>query len=141
MFYRIELTPDDNNTFLVTFPDLPEVTSFGADEAQCLAMGAKAVNEALAARLASLADIPKPVDSDGLAVPVDPLLTAKIQLLWAMQAAGKSRADLMRDMGVHRPQVDRLFNPHHASRLDQLEAAFRALGKHMEITVKPLAAA
>lgn len=141
MFYRIELTPDDNDTFLVTSPDLPEVTTFGADEAESVAMGTQAVNEALAARLSAFSDIPAPSNAGDLAVPVDPLLEAKVQLLWAMQAAGKSRADLMRDLGAHRPQIDRLFDPRHASKLDQLEAAFRALGKHMEITVKPLAIA
>jgi hypothetical protein len=35
--YPIELTPDDNGTLLVTCPDLPEVTSFGVDEADAIA--------------------------------------------------------------------------------------------------------
>ena len=34
--YRIKLAPDDNGTVLVTCPALPEVTTFGADEADAL---------------------------------------------------------------------------------------------------------
>ena len=31
--YPVKLTPDDNGTILVTAPDLPEVSTFGADKA------------------------------------------------------------------------------------------------------------
>lgn len=141
MFYRIELTPDDNGTFLVTSPDLPEVVTFGDSEAEARECGMNAVAEAVSARLAAFGDIPAPSNADGLTVPVEPLLAAKVELLWALQASGKTRADLMRDLKAHRPQVDRLFDPNHASKLDQMEAAFRALGKHMEITVTPMVAA
>jgi len=33
------------------------------------------------------------------------------------------------------PQVDRLFDLHHAPRLDQIEAAARVLGRHLEVRV------
>ncbi len=41
--YPIKLTPDDNGTFLVTCPALPEVTTFGEDEADAVlrAQGAR----------------------------------------------------------------------------------------------------
>lgn len=29
MRYPVRLTPDDNNTVLITFPDVPEAISFG----------------------------------------------------------------------------------------------------------------
>jgi antitoxin HicB len=34
--YRIKLAPDDNGTVLVTCPALPEVATFGEDEADAL---------------------------------------------------------------------------------------------------------
>jgi antitoxin HicB len=52
MRYRIELEPDDNGTFVVTCPALPEVTTFGEDEVDCLEHARDAIEEALAARLA-----------------------------------------------------------------------------------------
>jgi antitoxin HicB len=33
------------------------------------------------------------------------------------------------------PQVDRLFDLRHASRLDQIEAAARALGRQLEVRI------
>ena len=40
--YRVKLTPDDNDTFLVTSPDFPEVITFGEtrEEALHYAVGA-----------------------------------------------------------------------------------------------------
>ena len=51
--YRLELTPDDDGTFLVTCPALPEVTSFGATRDEAMAYGRLAVEEAIAARMAN----------------------------------------------------------------------------------------
>jgi antitoxin HicB len=56
--YPIVARPDDNGTYLVTSPAFPEVTTFGADEAECVARGAAAIEEAIAARMAAGADIP-----------------------------------------------------------------------------------
>src|SRR3970040_1474712 len=44
------------------------------------------------------------------------------------------KAELSRRLNWHLPQVDRLLDVHHGSQLQQLEAAFRALGKQMTIT-------
>ncbi len=38
-------------------------------------------------------------------------------------------------MNCHLPQVDRLLDLMHSSRLDQLEAAFRVLGKRLALEV------
>jgi antitoxin HicB len=53
MIYHIELTPDDNGTLLVTCRELPEVTTFGVDEADARRHARDAIEEALAARLAA----------------------------------------------------------------------------------------
>ena len=57
--YRIKLVPDDNGTALVTCPALPEVTTFGEDEADALRRAVGAIEEALAARMADGDDIPE----------------------------------------------------------------------------------
>jgi antitoxin HicB len=56
--YR-KLAPDDNGTVLVTCPALPEVTTFGEDEADALRRAVGAIEEALAARMADGDDIPE----------------------------------------------------------------------------------
>lgn len=133
--YPLELTPDDNDTFLVTCPLLPEVTSFGETEAEAVAMGTLAVEEAISARLARFADIPRP---DGGPAEVSTLLSMKCILLWEMQRQGLTRADLVRSTGWARNQVDRLFVGSHATRLDQFDTAFRAIGRRVDVSVSPM---
>jgi antitoxin HicB len=52
-----------------------------------------------------------------------------------MRAARVGKAELARRLNRHLPQVDRLLDLRHASRLDQLEAAFRALGKRLSVQI------
>jgi antitoxin HicB len=54
------------------------------------------------------------------------LESAKLGLYRAMTEQGIRKADLARRLGLHVPQVDRLFDFTHASRFDQIEAAARA---------------
>ena len=53
----------------------------------------------------------------------------------AMTEQGIKKAELARRLGWHMPQVDRLFDLRHASRLDQIEAAARVLGRHIEVRI------
>ena len=134
--YPVELTPDDNDTFLVTCPDLPEVTTFGEDTEDALLRAVDAIEEALAGRIAAREDIPTPSQSLGRPVVILPALTdAKVALYRSMREAGVRKADLARRLNVHAPQVDRLLDLTHASRLDQMEAAFKALGRRLDVRV------
>jgi antitoxin HicB len=134
MRFRIVLEPDDNGTFLVTCPSLPEVTTFASDEEDSIRHARDAIQEALAARLASGADLPAP-EPEGIEPTVAiPALTAlKIGLHDAMRIAGLSRAELTRRLGWKRNSVDRLFQLDHASRLDQIEAAAEVLGREVRV--------
>ncbi len=65
-----------------------------------------------------------------------PALTeAKLALYSTMRAARISKTELARRLNCHLTQVDRLLDLRHGSRLDQLEAAFRALGKHLSVQI------
>ncbi|MGH6825153.1 type II toxin-antitoxin system HicB family antitoxin [Methyloceanibacter sp.] len=138
--YRIKLEPDDNGTLLVTSPDFPEVTTFGESKDDALRHARNAIEEAIAARIAAKQQIPKSPDTI-------PARHYKVQLPWqtelkvllyhSLRKANLTRADLARRLRWPREQVDRLFRLDHASRLDQLEAAFNALGiKIDELTAR-----
>jgi antitoxin HicB len=136
--YRIEISPDDNGTMLVTCPLLSEVTTFGSDEANAARNAVSAIEEALAARVAHGEDIPVD-DSDqreGLVVRVPLQSTIKALLYLACRRQGVTRADLMRRLGWHREQVDRLFRFDHATRLDQFEAAFHTIGQELDLELR-----
>jgi antitoxin HicB len=135
--YPIKLEPDDNGTLLVACPALPEVATFNEDEADAEDHVRDAIEEELAARIADGMDIPAPVlRSRGRAVAL-PLMTAlKVSLYRSLREPGLTRADLMRRLGWNRESVDRLFRLDHASRLDQLEAAFKALGRTIDVSIE-----
>lgn len=135
--FSIELTRDDNGTFLVTCPDLPEVTTFGEDEEDAKLRALDAIEEAVAGRIADREEIPVPSPTEGRVEVMLPVLVAlKVHLHQIMVASGVRKADLARKLDVHAPQVDRLLNIRHASRLDQMEAAFRALGHRIDLHVE-----
>jgi antitoxin HicB len=137
MLYPIELEPDDNDTLLVTCKAFPEVSTYGTDEADAWSHAIDALEEAIAARIAAGAAIPPPRrTASRLTVRLPLLTTLKVALYTALQRQGISRAELARRLGWHREQVDRLFRLDHASRLDQLELAFRALHQDVDVRVR-----
>jgi antitoxin HicB len=63
---------------------------------------------------------------------------AKIGLYEAMQVLRVRKSDLARKLGVHAPQVDRLLDLTHKSKLDQVEDALTVLGYRVNLCVEPL---
>ena len=72
-------------------------------------------------------------------VKLPPLIEAKLKLYSAMREEGMSKAELARRLNWHLPQVDRVLNLNHNSQLDQMEAALRAVGKKLAISVEDAA--
>jgi len=134
--YPVELTPDDNDTILVTCPDFPEFVTFGDDEAEALLRAEDVLKAVLAWRIASREDIPRPSEARGRPVVAAPLLVElKVSLYQTMRESGVKKADLARMLSANAPTIDRLLDLRHASRLDKLEAAFQALHKRVELRV------
>ncbi len=139
--YPVKLIRDDNDTIRVEAPDLPEVNTFGDDEADALLHAADAIATALQGRITKRKDIPTPSTRKRgqrlVALPA--IVAAKLALYRAMMATGTRKADLARRLGVHGPQVDRLLDLDHHSRLDQIEDAARAIGQEVHIDIRPAA--
>jgi antitoxin HicB len=133
--YRIKLEPDDNGTFLVTCPVLPEVTTFGEDEADAMRHAVGAIEEAIGARMADGQDVPEGHRRGPCLVRLPALTVLKVALYRQLRETGITRAELARRLGWKRESVDRLFRLDHASRLEQIEAAFAALGQAVSVSV------
>ncbi|MDN5850816.1 MAG: type II toxin-antitoxin system HicB family antitoxin [Nitrococcus sp.] len=136
--YPATLLSDTNDTVLVTFPDFPEAATFGADEVDGLGRAVCALEEVIASRMADRSEIPQPsaVGQGQRGVRLSALTAAKVLLYQEMRAQGVRKAELARRLHWHMPQVDRLLDLNHASRLDQIEAALAALGKRLEVTLE-----
>jgi antitoxin HicB len=134
--YPAKLRHDDNGTILVTFPDVPEAHTFGDDREEALSRAVDALETAFLGYIEERGEIPRPSSGRrGPLVTLPALTEAKLALYDAMRQAKVGKAELGRRLNCHLPQVDRLLDLRHASRLDQLEAAFRALGKHLAVQI------
>lgn len=134
--YPVILTPDDG-AVLVTFPDVPEAITFGADEDEALLYAVDALETALSFYVDARKSLPLVSKAKRGQHTVRPsaLECAKLGVYQAMTEQGIKKAELARRLGWHMPQVDRLFDLRHASKLDQIEAAAKALGRHVEVSV------
>ena len=135
--YPVELTPDDNDTVMVTFPDVPEAVTFGDDEADALARAVDALETALNGYITDRRDIPAPSDAAGRpCVPVSLLAALKLGVYDRMRAQGWRKADLARRMALNPRQIDRLLDLTHASTVAQLEQATAIAGGQYVIEVR-----
>jgi antitoxin HicB len=139
--YPVRLSRDTNDTILVHVPDIPEAHTFGDDEDEALMHAVDAIETALSMYIDDRRDIPSPsAPKRGMKRVTLPALTqAKLALYSTMRANKIGKAELARRLNCHLPQVDRLLDLMHASRLDQLETAFRVLGKQLSIRISEAA--
>lgn len=133
--YPVTLTKDDNDTFLVAFPDVPDAITFGDTKEEALGHALDALLTVFDAYMKDRREIPMPSVRRGGSVELPALETSKIELYRAMRANNVGKAELAKRLKWHLPQVDRVLNVRHGSQLDQLEAAFEALGKKLVVSV------
>jgi antitoxin HicB len=135
--YPVRITKE-GAAFLAQFPDVPIAHTFGDSMEECLRNALDALETAFIALMSDRSRIPEPSrikrGMDFVTLPA--LAEAKISLYREMLAADVRKAELARRLHWHKPQVDRLLDLRHDSRLDQLERAFAALGKRVSIAVE-----
>jgi antitoxin HicB len=137
LLYRAKLSPDTNGTILVDIPAIPEAHTFGETREEALSRAVEAVETALMGYIEDRRDIPATqAGKRGNFIVLPALTEAKLSLYRAMREARVSKAELGRRLNCHLPQVDRLLDLRHASRFDQLEAAFRVLSKRLTVSVE-----
>lgn len=137
--YRTKARKDDNGTIMVSFPDFPGVHTFGEDREDAYAHALDALITGVEFYVRTKRAIPDPSRGSGRRVSLPATLAAKVALHNLMLSRNVNRAELGRRLGVHRPQVDRLVDLRHGSRLEQLEAAYGALGHRLVLHIAPAA--
>lgn len=135
--YPVKLELDTNKSYLVTFPDIPEAVSVGDDEDEALLNALDALESAIEIYFDEKREIPTPSrPRKGQPVVTLPaLVVSKVLLANEMIRQGIRKSELARRLDVHMPQVDRLLDPRHSSRLDAIEAAFNKLGKRLDVSI------
>jgi antitoxin HicB len=136
--YRLNFEPDDNGAILVTSPDFPPLVTYGENEEAAKHNALDAIRTLLESMMDAREPIPTPTLSSVRDAPFVSLSLQeemKVRLYTALNGDGLTRADLQRRLGWQRESVDRLFRLHHGSKIDQMEAAFIALGRDVEVTL------
>ena len=124
----------DGNTVLAASTDFPELTTFGENRDEARARALDALQEAIAARIHDRRDIPSPSPGGDAIITLPTLTAVKVILYKGMRDQGLTKTDLARRLGWHLPQVDRVLDVNHPSRLDQMDAALRAIGCHLYVS-------
>src|SRR5260370_25620371 len=135
--YPATLSPDPDGGFTFPVRDLPEAITEGDTREEALLRAEDALESALAMYIA--AKEPLPASSKAEAgeemVPLSALGMAKTALYDAMREQSVGRAELARRLRWHLPQVSRLLDLRHASRMEHVEAALAALGLRLIVDV------
>ncbi len=139
--YAVTLERDDNDTLIAELPGLPEVTTYGTDEADALARALDAALTVLAHRMKDGEAIP-PGDAgphSRPAVTLPSLAAAKIEVYRAMKASGVRKAELARRLDCHRSDIDRLLSLRHGTRMTTIDKAMTALGRTLVVSSRAAA--
>ena len=136
--YPARLQRYSGDEIVVSFRDLPECLTSGADESEALAEAADALEEAVAGRLNRVDELPAPSArrSGEHLVAVPPITAAKAALWLALRESGLTRVALAQRLGVDERVIRRMLDPRHRSAIGRIDEALRALGKELVIETR-----
>jgi antitoxin HicB len=125
----------DGKFILVTFPDVPPAITQGSNRAEALAMAKEALELSMEFYFDDMRPVPMPSKPKrGQAVvELSPSVAAKVLLLNEMLRQKVRPIDLARRLGTTKQEVNRLTNLRHPTKIDRIDAALRALGKHLYV--------
>ncbi len=123
----------DGKFILATFPDIPEAVTQGKNRTEAMEMAKEALELAMDFYFEDRRPVPAPSrPKRGQAVVELPAsLSAKILLLNEMLRQKVRPAELARRIGTTPQEVNRLTNIRHTSKIDRIDVALQALGKHL----------
>lgn len=125
--------------YVVTFPDFGYGVTQGETEVEAMEMAQDLLMLTIGDYIRESRPLPAPKRHRGSRfrpVPLPALQAAKVDLYVAFLASGLKKAEFARRIGIPKTHIERLFSLRHHSRLDQLEAAFGALGKRLHVEAR-----
>jgi antitoxin HicB len=127
----------DGKFFLVTFPDIPEAITQGDDEPHALEMATDALETALEFYFEDQRPVPLPskLKRGQRTVELPLSISAKVLLLNEMIRQKVRPAELARRLKTTPQAVNRMTNIRHATKIDSIAVAMKALGKQLDIRV------
>lgn len=133
---------ESEGVVVATFPDVPEAITEGDGLDDARAMAADALGVALLTYVRSGRALPRArrPGKGSEPVAVEPAVAAKLAVLIAFTETGLSRGELARRLGKDEREIRRILDPRHPTKIGALDAALRALGRRLVVSVETLPA-
>ena len=127
----------ESDEVVVSFRDLPECLTSGADESDALEEAQDALEEAIAGRIDDDEPIPVPSDPQPgeylVVVPAD--MAAKAALTLAFRESGLTRIAFAELLKRDEKTVRRMLDPRHRTSASRINKALRRLGREIVVEV------
>jgi antitoxin HicB len=139
--YPARFRKGTDGRILVVFADLPRVATDGKDLQEAFEEAMDALGSDLSIRLSLREEIPVPSQTKRgqRLVPVPLWLAPKLALHLAMREQGLNNSQLARRLNIHERVIRRMLDPQHATKMEKIQAALAALGKHMTVELRDAA--
>ncbi|EQA4951790.1 hypothetical protein [Salmonella enterica] len=141
--YAVKLEHDpDTKSWIATCRDLPLFNSVGDSVDDALLESVDGAIVALSIEIDARRPIPaasQPEEGEYV-IHLPVLVVMKAALHNAMIATGTRKSDLARSMGMKGPQIDRLLDVCHSSKVETVELALQQLNRTVQVSVDKVAA-
>jgi antitoxin HicB len=135
--YPAVLERDDNETWLVTFPDFEDAVTFGETRESALSHAAEALEAVIVSRMKHKLGIPTPSPARGKPlVSIRPLTAAKALLYKELREQNVSVRQLAQKLRCQYPVAHRLCDVSRKTQMNEIAKAFEALGKRVVIAIE-----
>lgn len=133
IWYPCKIQKDDDEKFLVTFPDFSETLTEGETKEEALFNASEALTLTLEGLAEEGAPIPLPpqIESDTMVYPSSRVQAA---LLIRFSRKGRKKADIARSLGTSWPVISQMEDLHHWTTLRQLDKTASILGKRLVVS-------
>lgn len=137
--YYALFEPDQRHGgFVVTFPDLDHGATQGETLEEARDMAEDLLRSIAGELMKRGEELPRATKHRGKKyrlISLPALQSAKAEFYSAFRASRIKKTELARRIGIPKTNVERIFDLDHASRFDQIEAAFQAIGKKIEVRI------
>lgn len=139
MEYHATFEPAAEGGFVVEFPDFGWGVTQGDTEDDACARAHQLLLTLIQDHIRRGEPLPRPGKARARnrhPIRLSALQSLKVELYLAFLASGLRKSELARRLDIPKTIVDRLFDLSRNTRLDQLESAFAALGRNVDIQIR-----
>lgn len=138
MYYaaKFDLNPD-TGCYVVSFRDIPEALTQGYSMDEAKSQAVDALIDALDFYFEDERPVPMPTEAlrDEVVIELPLSVWSKVLLLNTMLEQRVSQAELGKMLGKPRQEINRMTNLRHATKIDSIVEALKALGKNPQFLI------